>query len=246
MTDVGPTGGRVVVRQAKPRRGRLLWIGGLASVVVVAAVAAVLLLSRGPSAGGRGASPSPVRPVPAPPPAPSESVAVTQPTGPVAQVPTDTAQATDTSRAAPPVVSQPPAQPPARPPAATPRPAPARVPSPPAPITVQLPEGATVSGIFVVINGLPIDSVSDLVMDGRAGYRVVQRLQSGETLVLTAVPVPPGSDSVGLGAPQVMSMFGDVIGARRYWGYQVNVRGSVAEDVLSRLLGRLVRARGGS
>jgi hypothetical protein len=43
-----------------------------------------------------------------------------------------------------------------------------------------------------------------------------------------------------------MSMFGDVIGARRYWGYQVNVRGSVAEDLLSRLLGRLVRARAGS
>ncbi len=102
------------------------------------------------------------------------------------------------------------------------------------------------TGVFVAIDGLPIDSVSEIVMDGRAGHRVVQRLSSGEALVLTAVPVPPGSDSIGLGTPQVMSMFGDVVGARRYWSYQVNVRGSVPEDTLSRLLGRLVRARPGS
>jgi hypothetical protein len=235
VTDHGPARGKIVVKVAEKPKRRGLLIGGVAAaVVVVIGVVVVFILGRGPSTAG-GRQPT-TGPVPAPPPAPAESVAAA-PTGPVAQAPP-----ADTAHAAPPPVTQPAPQPPKP----APKPAPARVRPPPAPVTVQLPAGAVATGVFVMIGGLPIDSVAAIEMDGRPGHRVVQHLESGESLVLTAVPVPPGSDSVGLGTPQVMSMFGDVIGARRYWGYQVNVRGSVAEDVLSRLLGRLVSARGGS
>jgi hypothetical protein len=253
----GPTGGRVVVREEPGRKGRLLWIGGGVAAVVIIAVGLVLTLGKGSGAGARGGGQqtTTTTPVPAPPPAQAESVNAPAPgaqaPGPVAQVaPADTGRAAaapgaDTARAAPPPVTRPAPQQAAPTPTPAPRP-PTRVPTPPAPVTVQLPEGASVTGVFVAIDGLPIDSVSDIVMDGRAGHRVVQRLPTGETLVLTAVPVPPGSDSTGLGEPAVMSMFGDVVGARRYWSYQVNVRGSVPEETLSQLLGRLVRARAGS
>lgn len=246
-TKVAPAiGGRVIVPAGRAHTGRLLWIGGGVAAVVVVTVGLVLTLGKRSetATGGRGPVPS------QPTAAAGESASAPAGTGPVAQaVPTDTGRAgvgpaLDTARAALPPVTRPAPQPPA--PTPTPVRVPAGVPAPPAPVTVQLPEGARVTGVFIAIGGLPIDSVSEIVMDGRAGYRVVQRLSTGEALVLTAVPVLPGSDSIGLGTPQVMRMFGDVVGARRYWSYQVNVRGSVSEDTLSRLLGRLVRARGGS
>jgi len=219
-------GDRPLVPARRAHTGRLLWIGGGVAAVVVVIVGLVLTLGKRSETGTGGRGRVPTQPTAAP----GESVSA--PAG------------ADSARAALPPATSPAPQPPA--PTPTPARVPAGVPAPPAPVTVQLPEGASVTGVFIAIGGLPIDSVSEIIMDGRAGYRVVQRLSTGEALVLTAVPVPPGSDSIGLGAPQVMSMFGDVVGARRYWSYQVNVRGSVSEGTLSRLLGRLIRAQPGS
>jgi hypothetical protein len=261
VVGTGPSGGRVFREGERRGSGRVVWIGvAVAAAAVVGAllIAGVIPLGKGSGPGRRGIEPPGTTTVPpAPSAAPAESVAAaesaaagvgaqapaTQPSAAVRPgAPADTGRAAgprpDTVAAQPPPVTPPAAERPARPPA--------RVPPPPAPVAVALPAGASVSGLFVVIDGLPIDSVSDVVVDGRPGHRVVQRLPTGDPVVLTAVPVPPGSDSIGLGEPAVLNMFGDVVGSRRYWSYQVNVRASVPEDTVSALLGRLMRARGGS
>src|SRR5262249_268924 len=81
----------------------------------------------------------------------------------------------------------------------------------------------------VIIDGLTVDSVTQFAAGGTTGYRVVQTLDSGEHITLSAVPVagaqnPPAAEEV-----RIDSLPGDTaVATVRFEGFVVNARGVIA------------------
>lgn len=108
---------------------------------------------------------------------------------------------------------------------------------------VRLPTGTSLQGPVVVIQGLAIDSVTEFPSGDLLGIRVIHLLDSGEPLILRAVPVGPAmGDTATSGAPRVTTLRGDTaFGTRVFAGYLVNAKGKVGSDRLDTLLRQLVR-----
>lgn len=108
---------------------------------------------------------------------------------------------------------------------------------------VRLPSGTTLRGPVVLVQGLAIDSVTEFPAGDLVGVRVIHLLDSGEPLILRAVPVGPAmGDTATSGAPRVTSLREDTaFGTRVFAGYLVNAKGKVGSDRLDTLLRRLAR-----
>ena len=103
----------------------------------------------------------------------------------------------------------------------------------------QLPPGVTVEGPVLAVEGLEIESIDQLA----AGYRVVQRLETGERLELTVTPLDQGA-AAGAGALRVTTLPGDTaIGTVRFGDNLISARALVAANVLESLLRRIVEVQ---
>lgn len=115
-------------------------------------------------------------------------------------------------------------------------------PPPPARAAVVVPPGHAIVNEIVVIPGLAVVSVSETRVAGALGVRVVQRAEDGE-VVLVATVGNFGADTTGSGAVAVRTEGDTAIGEVRVGRYLVEGRSALPADVLSGLLGRLIRAR---
>ncbi len=94
---------------------------------------------------------------------------------------------------------------------------------------------------IIAVADLPVVRVADVAADGRAGYQVVQTLQSGERLTVTVLPWR-AADSVRLG-PVRPRDGGISEGSVRFGRYVVDVSGRVSPGAMRDLLGRLIGRR---
>jgi hypothetical protein len=110
------------------------------------------------------------------------------------------------------------------------------------PALPDLPPGVTITAPIIVIRGLAIESVTEFP---GGGHRVVQLLDSGERLVLTAIPVAAdAADSAESGVVTVRAMPGaSTVGSVRHAGHLVDAQGMIAANTLTMLLGRLAEIR---
>lgn len=112
----------------------------------------------------------------------------------------------------------------------------------------------TAPPVPVIVDGLPVDSVTQVVLeDGRTGVRVVQRLESGAPLELivrlalaAAQPAPAAVDAPGLRSQAKLRMAGEPasVAAVMFEGYEVTGSAEIPVDSLRMLLGRLRLAPG--
>jgi len=103
----------------------------------------------------------------------------------------------------------------------------------------RLPAGVTVARPILAVEGLEIESVDGLA----AGYRVVQRLDTGERLELTVTPLNE-AQAAGAGALRVTTLPGDTaMGTVRFGDNLISARALVAADVLEGLLRRVGEVR---
>jgi hypothetical protein len=103
----------------------------------------------------------------------------------------------------------------------------------------RLPTGVTVEGPILAVEGLRIESVDGLA----AGYRVVQRLDSGERLELTVTSMDR-AQVAGAGALRVTTLPGDTaMGTVRFGDNLISARALVAADVLEGLLRQIGEVR---
>ncbi|MDH3495173.1 MAG: hypothetical protein OER21_00205 [Gemmatimonadota bacterium] len=224
--------GKVFLTADRRRRDRRPAIAVAAVVVITGAAVAAYMLGL-PPFGSRGESAQGGQPPPRPVPrasAPADSLRAETDT---ALVPTNTLRTLAQPETA---LAAVPAPPPVTPPGAgeTGRAAPDPAADRTAP---SLPRGA------MIISGLPIVSVTQVPAGGRPAFRIVQRLPSGETVALSALPLAAGTDTTGVGQPEVTAATADTSAGRvRFWSYLVNARGRVEPDTLEALLRRLVRA----
>ncbi len=104
--------------------------------------------------------------------------------------------------------------------------------------------GAALPGVpsIVVVAGLPVESVTEISSEGRAGYRVVQRLDTGEPITLILLSLDSDSmDTVDAGVISFESTGDDwTVGSLRFGGYLVNASAGVGADILEGLLRRLM------
>lgn len=108
-------------------------------------------------------------------------------------------------------------------------------PAPPA-----LPAGVSLSRPVVAVQGLKIESVEPLTLEGQEGFRITQLLPSGQRILLEEFP----SDTAGSGEIGITSLPGDtVVGHVRASGLEVTLKGVLAEDLVVQLLLQLVEVR---
>jgi hypothetical protein len=95
---------------------------------------------------------------------------------------------------------------------------------------------------IVVVDGLPVESVTGMSSEGRAGYRVVQRLDTGEPVTLILLSLAGESaDTVGAEEITFESTADDwTVGSLRFGGYLVNASAGVDADSLEVLLRKLI------
>jgi hypothetical protein len=122
----------------------------------------------------------------------------------------------------------------------------ARPPPAPAARTAQrtpLPAGAALTAPVILVRGLVVDSATEFLSGDLVGVRVIHRLESGDPLILRAVPVGGGmADSATAGIPRVTTLRGDTaFGTVMFGGYLVNARGKIAASRLDSLLRQLIR-----
>ncbi len=103
--------------------------------------------------------------------------------------------------------------------------------------------GATVTEVpsIVVVDGLPVESVTEISSEGRAGYRIVQRLDNGEPVTLILLSLADESaDTMGAEEITLESTADDwTVGSLRFAGYLVNASAGVGADSLEVLLRKL-------
>ena len=139
--------------------------------------------------------------------------------------PPDTVMARDTATAQP--VS---AAPPAR---AVERPARPLIPP-------DLPPGLVLTGVVYVVSGLAVESVEEFSPDNRLGFRIIQILASGQTIILEEFP----ADSTIEGEIGVTGLPADtVVGHVRIGGVDVTLKGVIPETLAVELLQQLVQVR---
>jgi len=107
---------------------------------------------------------------------------------------------------------------------------------------IVVPPGHAIANEIVAIPGLEVVSVAETRMSGVFGIRVIQRAEDGE-IALVAALADFGADTVGVGQVTVRSEGDSAIGSVRVGRYLVEARSTLPADVLSGLLGRLIRAR---
>ncbi|HXV85383.1 MAG TPA: hypothetical protein VD793_01735 [Gemmatimonadales bacterium] len=216
------------VFQAQPSRKRALpvrWIGVGAGLAVAAAVG--FLLMGGESSGtGTDSVSVAAAPPPAPPPSatpvPAESLVaqdtlVAEASGLLAAA--DTLPAEETEPTAEPAAEVPPA------------------PAAPAPAVIQ------VSGPVIRIEGLVVESVTEINEDERTGYTVVQLLGDGQRLTLVVVPRAAATDTLQAGQIRVQDLGpAGARGAAVFGTFLVSAEGPLPSDRLESLLCRLIEA----
>jgi len=111
-------------------------------------------------------------------------------------------------------------------------------------VPAQPDSGATGTEVpsIVVVDGLPIESVTEMSSEGRAGYRVVQRFDTGEPITLILLSLDGESaDTAGSEAITFESTADDwTVGSLRFGRYLVNASAGVGADSLEVLLRRLI------
>jgi hypothetical protein len=112
----------------------------------------------------------------------------------------------------------------------------------PARAAVVVPPGHAIVNEIVVIPGLEVLSVSETRVAGALGVRVIQRAEDGE-IALVATVGNFGPDTAGSGVVTVRTEGDTAIGEVRVGRYLVEGRSALPADLLSGLLGRLIRAR---
>lgn len=148
----------------------------------------------------------------------------TPPRRPVAPAP-DTVMARDTATA----------QPVARAPAPV-----VRQPAGPPPPPPTLPPGVVLSGTVYVVSGSAVESVEEISPNNRLGFRIGQRLDSGQLIILEEFP----ADTSVEGEIGVSGLPGDTVVAHvRIGGVDVTLKGVIPETLAVDLLQRLVQVR---
>lgn len=120
-------------------------------------------------------------------------------------------------------------------------PAPAREPAAPPLRPPPLPPGVMLSGTVYVVSGLMIESVEEFSPENRLGFRIAQRLDSGQRIILEEFPTDtPGAEGeIGVsGLPP-----DTVVGHVRVGGVDVTLKGVIPDAVAVELLQRLVQVR---
>jgi hypothetical protein len=107
---------------------------------------------------------------------------------------------------------------------------------------VVVPPGHAIADEVIVIPGLEVLSVAETRAGGAPGIRVIQRADDGE-IAIVATPADFGADTVGSGEVTIRADGDTLIGDVRVGRYLVEARSTLPSDVLSGLLGRLIRAR---
>jgi Meckel syndrome type 1 protein len=115
----------------------------------------------------------------------------------------------------------------------------------PAAVTAALLGEARVARPIIFVEGLPVDSIAEFSSGEVTGVRVIQRLASGERVVLRAVPLSPAfADSAATGAPVVDPLRGDMaFGRVVFSGWWVTATARVDSLTLVELLRRLTRVQ---
>jgi hypothetical protein len=108
--------------------------------------------------------------------------------------------------------------------------------------TVRVPVGSPLTEALIVVEGLEVQSVTTVPLEGRNGQRVVQRLPGGEPMVLTTAPMT-GPDTVGVSEVRITVAGDTTVGSVRYWAFLVTARARAGADTVARLLRQLVRAQ---
>jgi hypothetical protein len=100
---------------------------------------------------------------------------------------------------------------------------------------------AEASGVpmVVAIDGLEIEEVSDATLRGQAGYRVVQRLDSGAFITIESFPDTTAGP--GVGRPTYTAAGDTTIAIVRFEGRMVYASAVLVADSLGVLLGRLIK-----
>lgn len=117
-------------------------------------------------------------------------------------------------------------------------------PAPPGPELprIVVPPGHAITNEIVAIPGLEVVSVAETRVSGAPGIRVIQRAEDGEITIVAAL-ADFGADTVGIGRVTVQTEGDSAIGGVQVGRYLVEARSTLPADVLSGLLGRLIRAR---
>lgn len=109
------------------------------------------------------------------------------------------------------------------------------------PVNVAVPDTGLLGRTIIAIAELPVAQVSDVVVDDRTGYEVVQTLQSGERLTLTVLPWR-AADTLRLGRTRTRED-GASVASVRFGRYVVDVSGRVDPGTVRDLSGRLIGRR---
>lgn len=104
------------------------------------------------------------------------------------------------------------------------------------------PQVAAVPAVYIVVEGLEVDEVTPNEYQGRSGFRVVQRLDSGDPLTIESYLL--GADTAGVGRVgniQIIPTTADtVLGIVRLPNHLVYASGVLPQDSMRTLLGSLV------
>lgn len=116
---------------------------------------------------------------------------------------------------------------------------------PPVMATPRVPGWVEATGPVILVAGLGVDSVAEFASGELVGVRIIHRLDTGDQLILRAVPVAGQmGDTVTAGTPRVTMLRGDTaFGTVMFAGYLVNAKGKIPAERLDRLLRQLVRVR---
>lgn len=111
--------------------------------------------------------------------------------------------------------------------------------------TARVPGWVEATGPVILVAGLGVDSVTEFPSGDLVGVRIIHRLDTGDQLILRAVPVAGQmGDTVTAGTPRVTMLRGDTaFGTVMFAGYLVNAKGKIPAERLDRLLRQLVRVR---
>ncbi len=109
------------------------------------------------------------------------------------------------------------------------------------PVTAAVPDTGLIGRAIIAVAGLPIERISDLTADERAGYEVLQTLQNGQRLTVGVLPWR-AADTARLG-PVRTRADGASVGSVRFGRYLVDVTARVDPGTLRDFMGRLVGRR---
>jgi hypothetical protein len=117
----------------------------------------------------------------------------------------------------------------------------APVAEPEAPPVSVFPEGVTVEGTTVVVEGMPVLDATAFDAPAGRGYRILQLVGTADTLSLTVMPLDPNTPGqVGAGRVRVRETDGSSIGTTRFEHYLVTGKAALPAREIEVLLRQLI------